>query len=88
LGVNEHLVKNIKECLPFLNELKESIYFELNCSTKNNHHLMSSEMWLGAERYPVSIWCITVSAPCNTQRGHCNWDELEPELHQSRVDAT
>jgi hypothetical protein len=41
---------------------------------KNNFHLMSSEMWLGAESYPVSIWCITVSAPCNPQRGHCNWE--------------
>ena len=51
---------------------------------KNNYHLMSIDMWLGAERYLWSIWCITDSAPWNPQRRHCNWDELEFELHQSR----
>jgi hypothetical protein len=51
---------------------------------KNNDHLISSDIWLGSERYPVSIQGRNVSAPCSIQRHHCNWAELQPELHQSR----
>jgi hypothetical protein len=55
-----------------------------NTPQKTNYHLMSSDMWLGAEIYLASIWCITVSAPCNPQRCNCNYDELELELPQNR----